>query len=412
MHSVLILEPNHGGHNATYLRWIVEAFLDGGVEVRVATLKDGYDDDCHMQCLARDLGSQIDLMVFDRHMDPELHTSDLGTRQVARREKQYYQLFAELYRTTKRHPQDPVFVPYLDYMAYAVALASSPFDAAPWGGIVMRPAFHFHNMGVEAPRVGWSRVKQLLFTRLLHATRLETLFSIDSTLVEYYQLRHPEISRQRLRLLPEPGEVNGSSSRASAREQLGIPSEAHVILVYGQLRSRKGIDALIAATESPDFPKNTHVLLAGTQHPEIVQLLVSPPAKRLSNEGRVHVDNRVLAGEDEHRVFAAADLVWVGYRNHYAMSAVLIQAGKMKLPVIACRDGLLGKLTRDGDLGAVVDTENSANIAQAVARLSTNDAAARKHGENGAAFFADRDVESFKSTIRDNFQPSRDTVVA
>jgi glycosyltransferase involved in cell wall biosynthesis len=412
MRSVLILEPNHGGHNATYLRWIVEGFVDNGIDVRVTTLKDSFKNDRHMQSLAEDLGTRIDLAVLDRQIDPALRQSDLNIRQVARREAQYYRLFAELYLSTRRAALEPVFVPYLDYMAYAMALTGSPFEASPWGGIVMRPAFHFRDMGVKAPRVGWSNVKRRLFTRLLRAPQLEMLFSIDPTLVKFYEARQPKIASHKIRFLPEPGEVRGTETRDQARAQLGIPTDARVVLVYGELRARKGVDALVEASALPEFPARAHLLLAGTQHPEVQELLRSPLARELANKGRLHTDNRVLAGEDEHRVFAAADVVWLGYRGHYAMSAVLIQAGKMNLPVIACREGLLGNLTREGDLGLLVDPSDRSAVARSVSTLCKDDEKARCHGDNGAAFFANRNTETFMSTICNDFQPSRETAVA
>ena len=385
----------------------------GGAERRELppkALEESVQSDVRMQSLLYDLGGEIDLVLMDHGISPGLRSSDLGVWSVARREIQYYRLLRAMYQSSRQREDEPVFVPYLDYCAHVIGMRGSPFGSAPWSGIVMRQAFHHEAMGVSAPRVGWAGLKKTLFERLLGTAHLKALFSIDETLVEYYKCRD-EFGRPGVTFLPEPGEIEGKTTRKEARAQLGIPESAHVVLVYGELRRRKGVDALLDAAACPGFPENTHILLAGPQLRETRALLVKPTALELRSSGRLHEDDRILAGEEEYRAFVASDAVWLGYRGHYGMSAVLIQAAKMKLPVIACRDGLLGHHTRNAELGITVDIDSPSTVARRLAALSSDSSRAQKQGENGATFFADRNVARFSEVIcRELFEVEADNL--
>ena len=61
----------------------------------------------------------------------------------------------------------------------------------------------------------------------------------------------------------------------------------------------------------------------------------------------------------EQMAFSATDIVWLGYHDHYAMSGVLVLAGKSKKVTIATNDGLIGWHTRQKRLGLTVNIKNN-----------------------------------------------------
>ena len=82
----------------------------------------------------------------------------------------------------------------------------------------------------------------------------------------------------------------------------------------------------------------------------------------------VYLDHFVT-NEMEFDLFSACDAVWLGYKGHYGMSGVLVQAYRFGKPVIATADGLIGWFCRDGTLGPVIDDLSPASIAAAIEKV-------------------------------------------
>jgi glycosyltransferase involved in cell wall biosynthesis len=301
----------------------------------------------------------------------------------------FRQVFGDFYAlASKRGRIDFVLLPYLDYCTYALSVAGSPFEATPWGGIIMRAAFHYSAMGIKAPtRPMVEHVKKWLFGRLLREPHLRALFTIDEALAEYSNVWPPEV-RSHLVYLPDLAVTKRSTNRAAARQGLGIPQDAIVMLVYGSLAKRKGIDALLQASEDPDFPSRCHLLLAGKLEPDAMPILQSSRAIRLREAGRLHEFTHYLSEEEESTVFSAADVVWLGYHGHYQMSGVLVQAGMMGLPNIACEEGLIGWLTTRHQSGVVVPICCPSIVAKGIKDLFEIPGRAQQYGSNGRKAYA------------------------
>ena len=291
-------------------------------------------------------------------------------------------------------------LPYLDYCTYAFSTMGSPFNNTAWAGLVMRTGFHHSAWGVKAPINRTNTVKKHLFYRLLRNPFLRTLFTIDLALKEYTEnLSPPQGSR--LVYIPDMTETNRSMSREEARHALGIPENGFLILVYGLLTLRKGIETLAASTEDNDFPSEGHLLFAGKQDEDVASFLNSPLGIRLKTGGRFHQLNQHLNTAEENMVFSAADVVWLGYHGHYHMSGVLVQAGVMGLPVLACEEGLIGWLTRRFTSGLVVSTSSPSAIAKAIGELSRDVKVAQQYGENGRLAYASHTRENFSRILVD-----------
>ena len=80
--------------------------------------------------------------------------------------------------------------------------------------------------------------------------------------------------------------------------------------------------------------------------------------------------NKFVDAESEQMVFAASDVVWLGYRGHFAMSGVLVLAAKARRVIIATRYGLIGWHTRVKRLGITVDVEDISSVKDALIQLA------------------------------------------
>jgi glycosyltransferase involved in cell wall biosynthesis len=66
----------------------------------------------------------------------------------------------------------------------------------------------------------------------------------------------------------------------------------------------------------------------------------------------------------EEAAFRAADLVWLGYQSHFSMSGVLVLAAIAGVPVVSTHKGLIGWMTREHELGDVIDVERASEVTQ------------------------------------------------
>src|SRR5260370_16192863 len=87
-------------------------------------------------------------------------------------------------------------------------------------------------------------------------------------------------------------------------------------------------------------------------------------AARLSHQPVVL--DTFITNEVERDLFSACDAVWLGYKGHYGMSGVLVQAYRFGKPVIATADGLIGWFCQTGELGPVLDDLSPEAIARAI----------------------------------------------
>jgi glycosyltransferase involved in cell wall biosynthesis len=353
---VLILEAGLTGHHSGYLERIAVHYIDAGNSITVTVLQR---DTRHpaIDRLKRNYGAAFNVVSLDDAKYQATLYSSMGGRELALRH-----MFGQAYRVVHQDkPVDYVFLPYLDYCLYAFGLLGSPFGSTQWGGICMRPSFHYSSYGVIAPKPKLASVKQALFLKLLRSKTLKSVYTIDELLHRFVAEQHPQWAH-RLQYVPDPAELNGSNTYESARQELGIPDEAVVVLVYGAIDGRKGLDVLVEALDSSDLLSTFHLLVVGKQSDSIRSLIGSEQFTTLVGAKRCHVINGFVDDAVQQMVFVASDVVWVGYRNHNTMSGVMVLAGMASKPMISSSNGLLGWYINEMQLGTTFNEHCSEQV--------------------------------------------------
>ena len=149
-----------------------------------------------------------------------------------------------------------------------------------------------------------------------------------------------------------------------ARARLGLGAGKH-LLVYGAISERKGIQELVTGLAQRRGGDKPTLVIAGEQDDETRAFLGSSEAL---SPAAVVMD-RFISAEDELDLFSACDVIWLGYKGHYGMSGVLVQAYRFGKPVIATADGLIGWFCRTGELGPVVEDLSVASINAALDKV-------------------------------------------
>jgi glycosyltransferase involved in cell wall biosynthesis len=148
------------------------------------------------------------------------------------------------------------------------------------------------------------------------------------------------------------GEYGGLARRGApdadpdaARAELGAREDELVVLLFGQLRSDKGVrDLLLAAAEVPDV----RVVLAGEDKGVLAEVADLRADARLAD--RLVVREGFVPAEEAGRLFAAADVAALPYRQASASGVLLLACG-YGCPAVAYPVGGLPEYVADGETG-------------------------------------------------------------
>jgi glycosyltransferase involved in cell wall biosynthesis len=362
--TVLIIEPNFTGHRWRYAQWAAAAYIEAGYRCVIVT-----DPENAGHALARGI---------EEDNRPELQIQFVAPLVQSRRGLakisyvRFFRDFRHLFNVASRDRKVAlVVVPYVDYFWYALPLTGSPFGGTPWVGITMRANFHHAQVGVKAPREPLvNAVKAQLFRRALRTRGLKTLLTIDPTLTEWCAGTRGNREGRRglhgaaVQYLADPFPDTRANEPQLARARLGLGAGKH-LLVYGAITERKGIQELVTALAQRRGGDKPTLVIAGEQDDETRAFLGSSEAL---SPAAVVMD-RFISAEDELDLFSACDVIWLGYKGHYGMSGVLVQAYRFGKPVIATADGLIGWFCRTGELGPVVEDLSVASINDALDKV-------------------------------------------
>lgn len=397
---VLVIEPHVEGHHGPYLEWTIKGLVDGGFRVVVQTLETSAT---HFS-FATLRSFPVDIL--EMTVMPGMLPLRVGgeMKSLVSREWGYWKKFREWYRyaTSIYKNIDMVYMPYMDYCLYAIGACGSPYGKTAWSGLCMRPSFHYQEMDIIAPNPAFAGIKKSLYFRVLTNRFLKALFTIDEPLYEYLNKSVTPTLAKKIAFMPEPADAAEHLDPNESKKSLDLPVDRKLLLVYGALTRRKGIQQLVASMLSTSFPDNVDVVLAGRMDEEINSFLAMSNYRELIDKRRIFIYNEFVESWKEALFFSAADMVWLGYVKHYNASGVLVQAARYAKPVIACREGVLGWQAKRHDMGLVVDVSNEEAIVKAVRKLADDRAKGKKFGQNGADAYAGHTKNNAMEILRQN----------
>ncbi|MFL9897491.1 glycosyltransferase [Paraburkholderia fungorum] len=358
---VLIVEPNLTGHRWRYVEWTMQACTEAGYPCILATESGNEDHRLARQIVA---ANRADLQIA--FVDPQERPRGLlgQSNQYSR----FHRYFKRVHRVVSHaQPIRLVVVPYVDYFFYALPFLGSPFRKTPWIGITMRSTFHHHKVGIKAPdRPIVNAIKAQLFKRAIRSPGLRTLLTIDPTLPEW-SARNASKTSAAVAYVADPFPDERAENPVLARERLGLDPDQRYLLVYGAISERKGIYELVHALTRLEHAPTLIVAGeqdAGTRHFMRNHVRSLTPAPLILDS--------FIANDVERDLFSACDAVWLGYKGHYGMSGVLVQAYRFGKPVIATEDGLIGWFSRRCELGPILSDLSSASIGRAITETMTS----------------------------------------
>jgi D-inositol-3-phosphate glycosyltransferase len=151
----------------------------------------------------------------------------------------------------------------------------------------------------------------------------------------------------------------GSAERGSARAALGLAPEEPVTLMFGQLRTDKGLDDLVeAVARVPEL----HLLIGGQD----IGGLSAVRDRLGALDGRVTVREGFLDMHETAALFAATDTVALPYRES-SQSGVLLLAYGFRRAVVVYPSGGMVEAVLDGETGWICERADVESLAAALA---------------------------------------------
>jgi glycosyltransferase involved in cell wall biosynthesis len=396
MKRILILNLSAVGHHPRYCRWILECDACRQAEVILTGPSALFE-----HSVLRDSLASIRPHPVILSGDQEAILRDTSsTASLMRRQFAFWKIWQQTFKEVDAQGSvDVVVMVAADDCLDAVGVLGSPYRSAAWMGILLKPTFHFRQMGVEAPNPRFPAVRERLLRRALHSRSLAGLLTIDPTLDAYAEFHLPSGERQKLRFLPDPAPDLELVPAVLARKTLGIPVEGKVILAYGTLTERKGIISLIECASTLECPSNIFVLLAGEQSDEIATFLRGETVASLLRQKRLKVICGYVLDAEAASYLAAADCVWIGYQGFYMMSAVMVLAARHGIPCMVSDFGVAGYMVRKHQFGLAIDPNNRQSVLTALQAVSQDEGQLAAQARRGSAAFSRHSVTEFQRTI-------------
>jgi glycosyltransferase involved in cell wall biosynthesis len=179
-------------------------------------------------------------------------------------------------------------------------------------------------------------------------------------------LAHPRIEVVPCGIAPSDYPGCDDGERALARQALGIPADAYVVLYFGRLIPEKGVEVLLDAWRQMDAtPAEARLLVLGSPAPGEAGIAYLEELKRAAPPGCEWLAMR----PEVIPVLHAADLVAVPSVWDEPFGRVIIEAMATGCPVVASRVGGIPEIL-DGPLEELLfDRGDSGQLADLLRRL-------------------------------------------
>jgi glycosyltransferase involved in cell wall biosynthesis len=355
--SILLVEPKAEGHHfALYLRFILRRLLEQNRDVTLLTTRRAMSHPS-----ARLLESDLNKISI-HYLPDDLAQNVTSNFALLKRQILAWFKLRALFRSLNRCRRfSIVYMPTCDWIVKAMELLGSPFGSCPLNLLYMFPSHHRCAMNI-GPKSKSDWLYGRLFERLLRISTLRHILVIDPYFKRFCDERYG-FAASKVMYVPDFAEIKGTATRAVARQAFALDDSTVVILVYGALSLRKGVQQLLTALVSYNPMHPLTVLMAGKPDQDIEEFLGSKICEQLVAQGRLVLRPYFQNDHEEYACFRAADWVWLGYVDGFCgSSGVLHQATSLNIPLISMRNGLIGRTVEEDSLGFVIDPESEVNI--------------------------------------------------
>lgn len=361
--KILLFDTIVDGHHADYLTHLITYWLHNQLDGELIVVTQQSFQKQYNALTEHKPGAENVRFVPISPSDIEtVHGASMATRSF--KEWNLMLKYIEL------HEPAHVLLMYFDLFMLASWLGRSAPCAV--SGIYFRPDFHYKaRPGIKA-KLNGAR-KKITLSGALSGKGLTNLFCLDHSAVEGLRQLSPHV-----KIWPLADPVESYKIAPAEVEQLRIKLQIEpnrrILLLFGHLDDRKGIEPLLEALKLlPAEQKNRLcVLLAGPIQPDFRELIERKIAE-VGNDVQIIRVFKEIKGREIQVLFELSDYVLALYQHHIGMASVVVRAAVSRKPVLASDYGYLGHLVKTEQLGAVTDATLPDAIRSLLERVLTTE---------------------------------------
>lgn len=178
----------------------------------------------------------------------------------------------------------------------------------------------------------------------------------------------PGWRRRRLNYVPDPWDPAEFPpvTRLAARIRLGLPADRKILLLFGAIKPRKGLELLLEAMQQlGDRVEDYLLLIAGKMEDSLKAGQTGAILARLQEAGRIRMDDGFVAEQLVSSYFYAADYVVCPYPSTFQGSSnVFTRACAAGTPAIVPEHGVMGEIARRHGAGLRFVSDSSRDLAR------------------------------------------------
>jgi hypothetical protein len=362
--TILIVETEYRGHYLIgYIRFILRSLQTDDWNVVLLTTKEAINHDS-FKILTKEK-KQFKTIFIKKTNLPKKNILSLLWYQI----KFYYSLKKTFKKINIKYNFDHVFLNSLDRFDKILSILGSPFLHVRFSGILLGVNFHMKYFKINF-KGKLNIVSIILFKKLLKIKNLNKII-VNDPLFPIFLKNKNFINSDKVKFLHDPKDFPYVIENSIAKKKLQLKKSFFYVLVYGAIKSSKGIEELLLALNSSDISKKIRVLIVGEHSSDVKHLFRLKFVKRLISEKTIYIYNKWQSNYREILFFCAADAIWVGYKNNPYPSGVLYQASILKTPVLVSNFGIIGWLNKRFKIGYAMNMKSTEDVVKKINSLSS-----------------------------------------
>ena len=365
MINILIVETEYEGHYLTgYIKYILRSFKNQRVKITLLTSIDAKKNANGAFEILRKENVKFNIETLQNVSNQNRSTAQLLINQI----RLYFIIKTKFKSLTLLSRFDHIFITSAQKIDKALAFFGSPFGNIAFTVIFLEVKFHLKSYKISH-NSRFNYLSKIFFRKVLKIPTLHKIITNDHLLKNYTKEKKWK-EYERLQFLHDPKEFNFNFKKNNSRDILGLPKNSILVLVYGALIDSKGINELLSIFKNNTLKKDIRIILAGKHLGQIPNFFKNNNfISDLLSKNKIFIFNSWIDEKKESHIFAATDIVWVGYKNYSSPSGVFYQAMQKSLPVLISNDGLINNLNKKIKVGCPVNIFNSESIIKGIDKI-------------------------------------------
>ncbi len=379
--KILIIEPEFEGHHISlYLRLILKELLKNNIEFKILTTKKTIKSKPY-KLLDKELSVKKKTFVSKESLEIKKKTLlNLLLFQIR------YFLFIKknLKLVRKNFKYDQVYFGHLDPFFFIFSIFLKFLNQGNLSGLLCNIRFYQSTYKIKKFRI-LDFIKFILFKISLKSKDLKKIFIVDELFYRFLKNRLTKSQLKKILFVSEACELINTKSKLKLNNlklRFDIKKKEKIILVYGDLKSRKGIFEFIEIIKDENFPKNIKIIFAGKQSNK-VENYIKKNIRSKKDKKKLILINKFIDRFEESNFFGVADVIWLAYSGGSdGSSGVLKQAALARKPIIESGRGLISWINKKNKIGISINLKNKIDSINRIKKFLYNNKTYNFHKKN------------------------------